>query len=324
MEKNKRRIVEIVITSVIVVLVLALGAFSVFQTIRCNELEQKLQSLQESNDNLSSRVESLTTKNAELEKSVQDEREKAEKAQKQLESVQKETSVNKQVKTTTTVKTTQEKVAYLTFDDGPSSVTESILETLKKYDVKATFFVIASSKDTPQRRALMKREVEEGHTIGIHSWSHNYNYIYSSEANFLSDFNKMKDMIKSATGVDTIFSRFPGGTNNTVSIRVNNGKPIMPTLLDDVKKLGYTPVDWNAGGMDAVNPVPNKDTIVNGVVSQCKSHNKAIILLHDSETHKSTAEAVPEIIKQLRAMGFTFKPLTSSDEAFTFKPATKR
>lgn len=323
-----RRIVNIAAVVTAGVLVIALGAFSVIQGIRNNQLETKIRQLESSNKSLSSQVDSLNTKNSELEKSVKTEQEKTKKAQKEAENTQKELqSVQKQSASKTSVKTTStksHKVAYLTFDDGPSYNTAAILDTLKEYDIKATFFVIASSKDTQQRRALMKREVDEGHTIGIHSWSHKYNYIYSSEENFLTDFNKMRNMVISATGVEPKFSRFPGGTNNTVSIKVNNGNLIMPTLLKDVENQGITVVDWNAGGMDAVIPVPSKDTIVNGVVNQCKNLNKAIILLHDSETHASSAEAVPEIIKQLKSMGFTFKSLTSSDEAITFKPATKR
>jgi peptidoglycan/xylan/chitin deacetylase (PgdA/CDA1 family) len=131
----------------------------------------------------------------------------------------------------------------------------------------------------------------------------------------------MENMIVEATGVEPKFSRFPGGTNNTVSITVNNGTPIMPELLQGVLALGITPVDWNAGGMDAVTPVPSSDTIVKGVVSQCKYLKNAVILLHDSSTHSSSVEAVPQIIKKLKAMGFTFKPLTSSDEAVRFTPA---
>lgn len=337
-----RRSVNIALAVTASFLAAALGAFSIMQVVKNSRLETKVRQLETSNRNLSSQVEALTAKNGELEKTVKSEREKAQKARKetetakkQLESVQKRVSEKTPVEKTKTATKTQAKtkpetqansgrVAYLTFDDGPSSVTPAILDTLKANNVKATFFVIASSKDTPQRRALMKREVDEGHTVGIHSWSHKYSYIYASEANFMDDFNKIREMIISATGVEPKFSRFPGGTNNTVSIKVNNGKLIMPALLKDVQSQGFTVVDWNAGGMDAVSPVPSKEAIVKGIVNQCKSLNRAIILLHDSETHKSSAEAVPEIIRQLKSMGFTFKAFTSSDEAYTFKPATKK
>ena len=323
--------ISVVVAVTAGVLAVALGFFSTVQTVRCNEFEKKVQQLELLNKNLASQVESLNSKIDKLEKELKTETEKAEqqaKAQAKTEtteSTQTQTKVSaKTENSSSAAKVKTQKIAYLTFDDGPSYNTPDLLDILKENNVKATFFVIASSKDTAQRRAWMKREVDEGHTIGIHSWSHKYSYIYSSESNFLADFTEIKNMIVAATGVEPKFSRFPGGTDNTVSLKINNGAPIMPKLLQDVLDQGITPVDWNAGGMDAVTPVPAKSTIVNGVVNQCKNLKTAIILLHDSSPHSSSVAAVPEIIKQLRAMGFTFKPLTSSDEAIRRSPALKR
>jgi peptidoglycan/xylan/chitin deacetylase (PgdA/CDA1 family) len=95
----------------------------------------------------------------------------------------------------------------------------------------------------------------------------------------------------------------------------------MTKLLGDVENQGMTAVDWNAGAIDAEYPIPSKETIVNTVVNQCKYLKKAIILLHDSSPHSSSVEAVPEIIEKLSAMGFTFEPLTSSNQAVTFNPS---
>lgn len=216
------------------------------------------------------------------------------------------------------------KVAYLTFDDGPSRITPRLLAELKQYKVKATFFVIAGSENTPKRRAWMKQEVEAGHTIAIHSWSHKYEYIYKSESNFLTDLKKIKAMIVQATGIEPKFMRFPGGTDNTISFKYHHYTPIMPTLLNDIESQGITAVDWNAGGDDAVYPVPSTRTIVNDVIGECRYEKKAIILLHDSSPHSSSVAAVPEIITRLRAMGFTFEPLTSSSQAFHHRPAKRR
>jgi peptidoglycan-N-acetylglucosamine deacetylase len=236
-------------------------------------------------------------------------------------------------KTTKTTKTTEkplattlpanQKVAYLTFDDGPSEITPRLLDILAKEHVKATFFVVANSENTERRRTLIGMEAAAGHTVGVHSFTHIYSYIYASESNFLTDFDEMKAMIVQATGVEPTFCRFPGGTNNTVSITAHHGVEIMPKLLEDVKAQGFTPVDWNAGALDATYPVPDSKTIVNGVASQCRYLTKAIILLHDSAPHLSSVEAVPGIIKRLRAMGFVFEPLTSSVQAVTFKPTIR-
>lgn len=217
-----------------------------------------------------------------------------------------------------------QKLAYLTFDDGPSKNTPALLDILKKEDIKATFFITFLSSDSSQKRAWIKREAQEGHTLGIHSWSHDYKYIYSSENNFIEDFDKMRDVIKSSTGVDPKFVRFPGGTDNTVSIKYNGGKLIMPELLDYITKKGYIDVDWNVGGMDAVKHIPSTATLVREITAECSHLKIAVILLHDSAPHISSVEAVPQIVKNLKAMGFEFEPLTSADEAVRHKPASKR
>ena len=304
------------------VLVGALGAFSVVQSVKCSSLQQKEQQTEQLNQNLCSQVNTMNSSLSSLESALKAETDKAQRASSQqaaLSSSKAESTAAVSSNTTSTGK-----VAYLTFDDGPSYNTPRLLDILKENDIKATFFVIADSEDTPQKRAWMKREVDEGHTIAIHSWSHEYSYIYANESNFLTDFNKIKNMVVSATGVEPKFFRFPGGTDNTVSLTINKGKPIMPTLVNDVLNLGMTPVDWNAGGMDAVIPVPSKETLVNGVVDDCRYLKSAVILLHDSDPHASSVAAVPEIITKLRAMGFTFKPLTSSDQAFRRNPALRR
>jgi hypothetical protein len=109
------------------------------------------------------------------------------------------------------------KVAYLTFDDGPSKLTPMILDILKAKNVKATFFVIG--KDDFQSNQLLIRMVREGHSIGVHSWSHKYQVIYQSEQSFMDDFNRLKDHIYQVTGVQPRICRFPGGLNNTVCLK---------------------------------------------------------------------------------------------------------
>lgn len=266
-------------------LAIVLGIFSVVQIVNCNKLNAKVSTLQFQNKKLQKKVDNLSSAETDCKNNL-----------------------------------SGKKIAYLTFDDGPSNNTPYLLNILKSYNVKATFFVIG--KDTPQRREWMKMEVEGGNIVGIHSWTHDYNYIYASENNFLTDYNEIKNMIVSATGVNPKFIRFPGGTNNTVSIRVHHGVPIMPTLLKDAENMGVSPVDWDAGGMDAVYPVPSKEIIANDIVNQCRTLKSPIILLHDSEPHASSVEAVPEIITKLRAMGFTFEPISEYSKIIVAKPAT--
>ena len=210
--------------------------------------------------------------------------------------------------------TSSGKVAYLTFDDGPSKLTPGLLQILKENEVNATFFVVALGKNTTQKQEWLKQEVTDGNVVGIHSWTHKYSYIYANEQNFLDDFEKIKAMILSATGVEPTLMRFPGGIGNTVSIEASGGKIIMPKLVADVEKMGVTPVDWNAGGEDAVSKVPTKDAIVKDVMADCKGRSNVVILLHDSSTHGTSIAAVPEIIKELKAQGYTFKTLSSQSK----------
>lgn len=280
----------IITTVAAMAIAVGIGLFSVTQIFNCNKISNKASTSQSQNIKLKSHTESSSL-----------------------------AAVNTNTESEAEENLSGKKVAYLTFDDGPSANTPVLLNILKSYNVQGTFFVMG--KDSPQRRAWMKMEVDDGNVIALHSWTHDYKYIYANENNFLTDYNEIKDMIVSATGVTPKYMRFPGGTNNTVSIRVHNGVPIMPTLVKDVESMGVTPVDWNAGGMDAVNPVPSKEAIENGVVNECRDLKSAVILLHDSQPHESSVAAVPGIITRLRAMGFTFEPLSDDPKPVMTKPA---
>lgn len=213
--------------------------------------------------------------------------------------------------------------AYLTFDDGPSpAVTPKILATLKQYNIKATFFVIG--KDDPVDRGIIKSEFDGGNTVGVHSWTHDYSYIYSSESNFMTDFDKITNLVFQVTGQYPSVFRFPGGTSNTVSLRINKGVPIMPKLLDDVETAGLQPYDWNAYAGDAERKIPSREQVVNNVVGECAAlHGKdAIILCHDgTRASPVTLSALPEIITRLTQMGYTFGPLTKESDELIFKTA---
>ena len=136
------------------------------------------------------------------------------------------------------------KVIYLTFDDGPSKYTDDILNILDKYNVKATFFLVCSNN----LEEYTKKYIQKGHTIGLHSCSHNYKQIYSSKDAYFEDLNKLKNRISISSGYDSIFLRFPGGSSNTVS-KFNKG--IMSSLTREVEQNGYRYYDWNIDSNDA-------------------------------------------------------------------------
>lgn len=210
-----------------------------------------------------------------------------------------------------------QKIAYLTFDDGPSKLTPKILDVLKSKNVKGTFFVIG--KDNDKSNEMLRRMVREGHTIGVHSWSHNYQVIYGSETGFLNDFNRLRNHIYKVTGVQPNICRFPGGLNNTICLKY--GGHIMPKLYSDVIAMGMKPFDWNVAAHDASKVSPAKELILYNILSGCTKYSNAVILLHDTNLTTTTLEALPEIIDNLSIKGYIFKTLSPSSPNVLFNPA---
>ena len=185
---------------------------------------------------------------------------------------------------------------YLTFDDGPSSSTDKILDVLKEYDVKATFFVCG--KPDSRYTDLYKRIVDEGHTLGMHSYSHKYNVIYESTESFKDDLDKLRRFLNETTGTWSKYYRFPGGSSNTVS------KADMKELIQCLNDEDITFFDWNVAGGDATGGA-TKATIYNNVVNNVPRFKHSIVLLHDAADKMSTVEALPEIIEAIQAMDDT-------------------
>lgn len=197
------------------------------------------------------------------------------------------------------------KMCYLTFDDGPDiSVTTKVLDTLKKYNIKATFFVVY--KDGRKERELYKRIVDEGHTIGVHTSSHNYSKIYSSVDNYLNDFDRCAEQIERVTGVKPEIFRFPGGSINSYN------SSLYHELIAEMIRRGYTYYDWNVACDDASRPYVSSKTICDNVLNSSSSITKKIILMHDGKGHETTAEALPEIIEGLSKQGYEFAALDKS------------
>ena len=199
-------------------------------------------------------------------------------------------------------------VIYLTFDDGPSTKnTARLLDILKEENVKATFFLI----DKTNTDYLIKRMYDEGHTIGLHTASHNYKYIYSSTTNFIKDIEKIQEKVARITGEKSSIIRFPGGSSNTVS-SFNPG--IMCTLSNMVIEKGYHYFDWNVSSGDAGSKRSKKNTYRN--VTNNLSKNRAnVVLMHD--IYDSTVDAVKDIIKYGKDNGYTFEKITMDTEMYT-------
>lgn len=197
----------------------------------------------------------------------------------------------------------EEGVIYLTFDDGPSARTAEILDTLREKGAKATFFVIGNESESG--RELMQRIVQEGHTLAMHSYSHDYNKIYASVEDYLADMYQVFNQIKEATGVTPTLFRFPGGSINGYN------RAIYQDLISEMLRRGFIPYDWNISSADAASAqtVP-VDTLIENVMKDARKVTTGIVLMHDSAAKRTTAQALGPMIDRLRELGFELKALT--------------
>jgi peptidoglycan/xylan/chitin deacetylase (PgdA/CDA1 family) len=196
---------------------------------------------------------------------------------------------------------------YLTFDDGPSIYTEDILDILDQYNVKATFFV--TGKDDARSRDAIKEIVARGHSLGMHSYSHDYNEIYSSVDNFAADYMRLKDYLYELTGVESKIYRFPGGSSNTVSD--TNMRDFAAYLEGE----GIVFFDWNISSGDGGSILLSTQRLIDNSTSGIENWDESVILLHDSAEKRTTVEALPEIIENILALENTvILPITEDTE----------
>ncbi len=191
---------------------------------------------------------------------------------------------------------------YLTFDDGPSIYTGKILDILKEYGVHATFFVCGTGDRDERLRPLYRRIVEEGHTLGMHSYSHVYSEVYSSVEAFQDDLDKIRNLIYNEAGVAPKYYRFPGGSGNTVS-----SLPIsmfIPILYSQ----GIEYYDWNVYSGDASSKSPNRAVIARNTLDGVDRTQTAVVLLHDTGAKRTTVEALPEILSGLKERNLEVLP----------------
>ncbi len=179
---------------------------------------------------------------------------------------------------------------YLTFDDGPSAYTDDILDILDAYGVKATFFVVGKQGYTEQ----YQRIVNEGHSLGMHSYSHKYQEIYSSLDAYRQDMDKLHDYLYELTGVDCKIARFPGGSSNKKTSRIN-----MQELIRYLGEVGIQYYDWNVSSGDAAAVPIDAEQIADNVLKHVDRYNTVIVLMHDAAGKKSTVEALPTIIESI-------------------------
>jgi len=194
------------------------------------------------------------------------------------------------------------KRVFLTFDDGPSiSVTPHILDTLKKYNIKATFFVLGNR--VSDNAELIKREYNEGHYIANHGYSHRYDKIYASSKNVLKEYNKTEQEIKKALGDENYSSnlfRFPGGSIGGEYDKIKEKAKI------DLKRNQIAYLDWNALTNDAAGAY-TKEKIIKNLKKTVENKNNVVVLMHDAPDKILTYETLEDIIKYLQEKGYSFK-----------------
>ena len=198
------------------------------------------------------------------------------------------------------------KVVYLTFDDGPSAYTSELLDVLDAYGAKATFFVVGSGSGN-----MMRQIVKRGHSIGIHTVSHDYGQIYSSPEAYFDDLMKMQSIIYDHTGVKTTLMRFPGGSSNLVSRKSCEG--IMTFLTKAVQDAGFQYFDWNVYSGDA-GETKRTEKVVENVIGGIQEHRVSIVLQHD--IHKYSVDAVEDILRWGKRNGYKFLALQNDSPGF--------
>ena len=198
------------------------------------------------------------------------------------------------------------KVVYLTFDDGPSAYTSGLLDVLDAYGAKATFFVVGSGNGS-----MMRQIVNRGHSIGIHSVSHDYGQIYASPEAYFDDLMEMQSIIYDNTGVKTTLMRFPGGSSNLVSRHSCEG--IMTYLTQAVRDAGFQYFDWNVYSGDA-GETKKTEKVANNVISGIQEHRVSIVLQHD--IHSYSVDAVEDILNWGKRNGSRFLALQPDSPGF--------
>jgi len=201
------------------------------------------------------------------------------------------------------------KTIYLTFDDGPSSYTGKLLKILDEYNVKATFFV---TNQFPSYQKYIKEAYLAGHSIGVHTYSHNFS-IYKSVDSYFNDLNKMNAIIKKQTGSESRIVRFPGGSSNTISRNYSRG--IMKTLANELESRGYSYFDWNLGSGDTDGLNTSKQ-VSNRVIKNLNNQTR-MVLMHDIKSY--SVEAVRDIIEYGLSNGYNFQAININSPTFHHK-----
>lgn len=211
-------------------------------------------------------------------------------------------------------RTASSKMAYLSFDDGPSKNTKKILAVLKQHKVKGTFFVIGNK--SPYGIQMYRKITGLGHSIGNHTYSHRYSTIYSNKKAFFADFYRMERFLHHTAGIKTRLFRFPGGSNTRRGYS-RGGNKTMRSIKAALRSKGYLYFDWNIDSQDSTPSPPNPRQIVRNVLRESRHRQNCIILFHDFSDNALLA--LPAVIRGLKKQGFRFDVLSSHSYNYQFE-----
>lgn len=281
-QRLKKMIIGIVAAGIVIPLLCC-----VYLSCRLHTIDGTLKTLEQ-------RLDELDIRNQELQTLLQQLQEQ-ESTPEQTPQIQEDSSGAEASEPVAEESSEQEEIhkVYLTFDDGPSIYTNDILDILDSYNVKATFFVVG--KEETNAEEALQRIVDEGHTLGMHSYSHKYKELYESMDSFTQDFARIRDYIYQATGVESVCYRFPGGSSNTVS------EIDMHDFIDYLDSQGVEYYDWNVSSGDGGSMKLSTDTLLENCTKDIDTRDTSIILLHDSAEKPTTVEALPDIIENILA-----------------------
>jgi peptidoglycan-N-acetylglucosamine deacetylase len=200
------------------------------------------------------------------------------------------------------------KEAYLTFDDGPSyGVTNKILDVLKQEEVKATFFVVG--KEIKEKKDIIKRIHREGHSIGLHTYTHNFKKIYKSEEVFIDEMKKTAFMVEELVGISPTAIRFPGGSDRMLN------SEFLIKLHDN----GFKVYDWNVNIEDGIDPGLSPSRLLKNAKRIKGNRSRVFILAHFNSNNKNTYKALPAIIKYYKDEGYEFKPIDKNTKEYYYR-----
>ncbi len=200
-----------------------------------------------------------------------------------------------------------QKIVYLTFDDGSSTLTPTVLDTLDSYGVKATFFVVAAYCSEDYASTMYNEIINRGNTLGMHSYTHSRANIYASDEAFIEDFDQMYEYVNRLTGHYSWLWRFPGGSSTSMA-----GDSMKNVYIPYITNKGVTYFDWNVSCGDGDGNVTS-DSVYKKVIDGVAAKDVSVVLMHDGNGHDATVAALPDILNTLiNEMGCLVVPITQS------------